>query len=167
MTRIIYEIVEHDGGWAYKVGDVFSEPFPSHEAARRAAEHAAHGQVLPGEFDGHFIRGPRMAAGTKNGRQVPIGWRRMSRAEVGTDRRSSRPLTSGWSDLCRRRLYVPKRRAPSVPLRFSYGPELADSGLAAFETRTVERWCIAAAAPDPSSDERAAPSHTMMDRGSA
>jgi hypothetical protein len=49
MTRIIYEIVEHDGGWAYKVGDVFSEPFPSHEAARRAAEHAAHGQVLPGE----------------------------------------------------------------------------------------------------------------------
>ena len=23
MTRITYEIVEHDGGWAYKVGDVF------------------------------------------------------------------------------------------------------------------------------------------------
>lgn len=31
MTRITYEIVEHDGGWAYKVGDVFSEPFPSHD----------------------------------------------------------------------------------------------------------------------------------------
>ena len=57
MTRITYEIVEHDGGWAYKVGDVFSEPFPSHDAARRAAERAAHEQVLPGEFDGHFIRG--------------------------------------------------------------------------------------------------------------
>ena len=42
MTRITYEIVEHDGGWAYKVGDVFSEPFPSHDAARRAAERAAH-----------------------------------------------------------------------------------------------------------------------------
>jgi hypothetical protein len=27
MTKITYEIVEHDGGWAYKVGDVFSEPF--------------------------------------------------------------------------------------------------------------------------------------------
>ena len=34
-----------------------------------------------------------------------------------------------------------------------------------FETETVERWCIAAAAPDPSSNERAAPSHTMMERG--
>ena len=41
MTRITYEIVEHDGGWAYKVGDVFS--------SRRAAERAAHEQVLPGE----------------------------------------------------------------------------------------------------------------------
>ena len=49
MTRITYEIVEHDGGWAYKVGDVFSEPFASHDAARRAAERAAHEQVLPGE----------------------------------------------------------------------------------------------------------------------
>ena len=49
MTRITYEIVEHDGGWAYKVGDVFSEPFPSHDAARRAAERAAHEQVLPGK----------------------------------------------------------------------------------------------------------------------
>src|SRR6187200_1982179 len=49
MTRITYEVVEHDGGWAYKVGDVFSEPFPSHDAARRAAERAAHEQVLPGE----------------------------------------------------------------------------------------------------------------------
>ncbi|HKG76379.1 MAG TPA: DUF2188 domain-containing protein [Beijerinckiaceae bacterium] len=48
MTRITYEIVEHDGGWAYKVGDVFSEPFPSHDAARKAAERAAHEQVLPG-----------------------------------------------------------------------------------------------------------------------
>src|SRR4029079_5246059 len=49
MTRITYAIVEHDGGWAYKVGDVFSEPLPSRDAARRAAERAAHEQVLPGE----------------------------------------------------------------------------------------------------------------------
>ena len=49
MTRITYEIVEHDGGWAYKVGDVFSEPFPSHNAARRAGKRAAHEQVLPGD----------------------------------------------------------------------------------------------------------------------
>ena len=39
--------------------------------------------------------------------------------------------------------------------------------MTAFGLETVERWFIAAAAPDPSSDERAAPSHTMMDRGSA
>ena len=49
MTKVIYEIVEHDGGWAYKVGDVFSETFPSHGDARRAAERAAHQQVVPGE----------------------------------------------------------------------------------------------------------------------
>ena len=49
MTKITYKIVEHDGGWAYKVGDVFSEPFRSHDEARRAAEHAAHQQVVPGE----------------------------------------------------------------------------------------------------------------------
>ena len=34
MTRITYEVVEHDGGWAYKVGTVFSEPFPSQDEAR-------------------------------------------------------------------------------------------------------------------------------------
>jgi hypothetical protein len=38
------------------------------------------------------------------------------------------------------------------------GREMAESGMTAFEMETVERWCIAAAAPDPSCDERAAPS---------
>src|SRR5215207_4557304 len=37
--------------------------------------------------------------------------------------------------------------------------------MTAFKTESVERWCIAAAAPDPSSDERAAPSHTMIGSG--
>jgi hypothetical protein len=37
MTHIAYEIVEHDGGWAYRVDGVVSETSPSHEAARRAA----------------------------------------------------------------------------------------------------------------------------------
>ena len=92
----------------------------------------------------------RMAAGTKNARRVPIGRRRMSRAEGGTDRRSSRPLTPGWSDLCRRLLYVPKRRAPSVPLRFFYRPELAVSGRSASEklgTETDARRSAADARP--------------------
>jgi hypothetical protein len=49
MSKITYEIVEHDGGWAYRVDGVYSEPFPSHDAARRAAERAAKEQVVPGD----------------------------------------------------------------------------------------------------------------------
>ena len=52
MTRIIYEVVEHDGGWAYRVDGVFSETFPTHDLARRAAEHAAREQVVPGATTG-------------------------------------------------------------------------------------------------------------------
>ncbi len=48
MTRkIIYKIVEHDGGWAYQADGVFSETFPSHDMARKAAERAAKEQVVP------------------------------------------------------------------------------------------------------------------------
>jgi hypothetical protein len=43
MAEVTYEIVEHDGGWAYKVDGVFSEPFPSHAAALKAANAAAAG----------------------------------------------------------------------------------------------------------------------------
>jgi hypothetical protein len=49
MTKITYEIVEHDGGWAYRVDGVFSEPFPSHDMARAAAERAAREQIVPGD----------------------------------------------------------------------------------------------------------------------
>jgi thioredoxin reductase (NADPH) len=52
MTKITYEIVEHDGGWAYRVDGVYSEPFPSHDEARRAAERAAKEQVVPGDTTG-------------------------------------------------------------------------------------------------------------------
>lgn len=48
MVNVTYKIVEHDGGWAYKVGDVFSEPFPTHNAALRAAEAAAQEQQVGG-----------------------------------------------------------------------------------------------------------------------
>jgi hypothetical protein len=41
MAKLVYHIVQHDGGWAYKVGDVFSETFPSHDAAMEAARIAA------------------------------------------------------------------------------------------------------------------------------
>jgi hypothetical protein len=49
MAHVTYEVVQHDGGWAYKVGDVFSETFPSHDVARRAADAAAQRQQVEGE----------------------------------------------------------------------------------------------------------------------
>jgi hypothetical protein len=52
MSKITYEIVEHDGGWAYRVGDVYSETFSSHDLARKAAERAAREQAVAGETTG-------------------------------------------------------------------------------------------------------------------
>jgi len=52
MTRIVYEVVEHDGGWAYRVNGVFSETFSSHDLAHSAAERAANEQVVPGDPTG-------------------------------------------------------------------------------------------------------------------
>jgi hypothetical protein len=49
MSKIVYRIVEHDDGWAYQVDGVFSETFPTHEEARRAAQRAAAEQHMPGE----------------------------------------------------------------------------------------------------------------------
>jgi hypothetical protein len=51
MTHVTYRIVQHDGGWAYKVGDVFSEPFPTHDAALAAAQRAAREQRTPGRTE--------------------------------------------------------------------------------------------------------------------
>jgi hypothetical protein len=52
MSKVTYEIVEHDGGWAYRVDGVYSETFASHDAARRAAERAAAEQHVPGQTTG-------------------------------------------------------------------------------------------------------------------
>ena len=49
MTTVTYEVVQHDGGWAYKADGVFSETFPSHDAARHAADRAARLQTVAGE----------------------------------------------------------------------------------------------------------------------
>ena len=45
MSDVHYTIVEHDGGWAYKLGEVFSETFRSHDDARDAADIAAAEQM--------------------------------------------------------------------------------------------------------------------------
>ena len=52
MVTVKYEVVQHDGGWAYKVGDALSETFPSHQAAHKAATRAAARQTLAGQTDG-------------------------------------------------------------------------------------------------------------------
>jgi hypothetical protein len=52
MAIVTYEIVEHDGGWAYRVDGVYSETFRSHDAARAAARRAAGEQRVPGEEAG-------------------------------------------------------------------------------------------------------------------
>jgi hypothetical protein len=49
MTHIHYHVIPHDGGWAYKLGDVFSEPFRTRQAATKAAHRVAHEQRVPGE----------------------------------------------------------------------------------------------------------------------
>ena len=48
MTTVIYEVVEHDGGWAYKVGDSLSETYPTHDDALAAAQMAAAEQKVAG-----------------------------------------------------------------------------------------------------------------------
>jgi Uncharacterized protein conserved in bacteria (DUF2188) len=50
-SDVTYEIVQHDGGWAYKVNGVFSEAFPTHAEALAAAQLAAAEQELPGDAE--------------------------------------------------------------------------------------------------------------------
>ena len=48
MTKLVYHIVQHDGGWAYKVDGTYSETFPDHDAAKNAAGRAAREQRISG-----------------------------------------------------------------------------------------------------------------------
>jgi hypothetical protein len=49
VSQVTYHIVEHDGGWAYQVDGVYSETFPTHDAAKAAARRAAGEQRAPGD----------------------------------------------------------------------------------------------------------------------
>ena len=51
MSHVTYDIVEHDGGFAYKVGDVFSETFATHADALDAAVAAADRQQAAGNTE--------------------------------------------------------------------------------------------------------------------
>ena len=47
--KIVYHIIKHDGGWAFKFEDTISQTYPSHDAAKAAARRVALEQQRPGE----------------------------------------------------------------------------------------------------------------------
>jgi hypothetical protein len=47
MNKLVYKVVQHDGGWAYEALGTFSETYPTPEAAREAARLAAREQSSP------------------------------------------------------------------------------------------------------------------------
>lgn len=49
MAKAHYEIVEHEGGWAYRSEGTYSEAFPTRAAAEAAAKRAAAEQRISGE----------------------------------------------------------------------------------------------------------------------
>ena len=49
MAHYTYHIGQHDGGWAYRLGDVWSEPFPDHATALATAKKVALRQHVEGE----------------------------------------------------------------------------------------------------------------------
>lgn len=51
MTKVIYQVVQHDGGWAYRQGDVYSETFATHSDALQAAKIVAAEQQVGGDSE--------------------------------------------------------------------------------------------------------------------
>jgi hypothetical protein len=49
MSKIVYKVIKHDGGWAYQANGTYSETFRTREAARQAAKLAASEQSTRGE----------------------------------------------------------------------------------------------------------------------
>ena len=49
MSNLHYRVVRHDGGWAYRLDDVYSEPFADKATALAAARRVAAEQRVPGE----------------------------------------------------------------------------------------------------------------------
>ncbi len=49
MGKVVYEVVPHDGGWAYRLNGAYSEAFPTHDEAVEAARIVAAEQQVGGE----------------------------------------------------------------------------------------------------------------------
>ena len=47
--HLTYHVAEHDEGWAYRLGDVWSETFSNHTQALQAAKSAALRQQVGGQ----------------------------------------------------------------------------------------------------------------------
>lgn len=47
--QLTYHVHAHDGGWAYRLDDVWSETFPTHDKALGAAKQAARRQQVGGQ----------------------------------------------------------------------------------------------------------------------
>ena len=74
MSHLTYKIVEHDGGWAYTVDGVFSEPFPTHAAALATARRVANEQRVPGRTEViEYETADGKSAHRNRGRQRPPG----------------------------------------------------------------------------------------------
>jgi hypothetical protein len=48
MTHVVYRIVKHGTGWAYQVGETYSETYLNHDDARHAGHAAAREHELAG-----------------------------------------------------------------------------------------------------------------------
>ena len=71
MTKIVYEVIEHDGGWAFRLDGTISETFRSHDAAYAAAKRVAIEQMRPGKPSASPGKIPK-AAGTTKSRPATI-----------------------------------------------------------------------------------------------
>ncbi len=78
MAHVTYRIVEHDGGWAYKLGDVFSETFRSRDAAVKAAHRVAQSSACTATRTPSNTKTPT-GNGTRSSRAATTGRMRMWR----------------------------------------------------------------------------------------
>ena len=81
MSKITYEIVEHDGGWAYRVDGVYSEPFPPTTRPAEPRSVRRKSRSFPETRRASPMR-TRKAAGTMSCRKAAIAPRPGSRAET-------------------------------------------------------------------------------------
>jgi hypothetical protein len=74
MSHITYEIVEHDGGWAYRVDGSSRKLFRATTPPAEAAERAAGEQRVPGNTTGisYEDKGGRWHDELSDGRDRPI-----------------------------------------------------------------------------------------------